>query len=63
LDSHVISQAAEQALKSSAIDIFLSRRGDDLQKIVDHFLSNRLEVDAILRPPLDDLLVAGSEEG
>ncbi|HEX6074776.1 MAG TPA: DUF262 domain-containing protein [Micromonosporaceae bacterium] len=63
LDSHVISQAAEQALKSSAIDIFLSRRGDDLQKIVDHFLANRLEVDAILRPPLDDLLVAGSEEG
>lgn len=62
-DSHMISHDAEEALKDGAVDLFLHRRGEDLQRFVDDFLLNRIEVDAILRPPLDDLLVAGSEEG
>lgn len=62
-DSHAISPEAEEALKDNKISIFLSNRRDALSRIVREFLLNRLEVDAILRPPLEDLLVAGSEEG
>jgi hypothetical protein len=62
LDSHAISPKAEEALRSGNPDLFLNHRRDMLREIVRDFLLNRLEVDSILRRPLDDLLVEGSEE-
>jgi hypothetical protein len=61
-DSHAISLEAERALKRGQVEAFLDLRRNTLRQIAQDFLSNRIEVDAILRPPLDDLLVAGSEE-
>lgn len=61
-ESHAISVEAELALKAGSCRAFLLCRERDLERIVRNYLMGRLEVNAIVRPPLQDLVVAGSED-
>ncbi|MEV8436175.1 DUF262 domain-containing protein [Actinosynnema sp. NPDC051121] len=60
--SHIISYNAWQSLLEGDVEHFLRLRSFDLSNEVLDFLSNRLETGAIVRPSINDLLVAGSEE-
>lgn len=61
LASHAVDSAAASMLRDRDIDGFLSARRRRLEELVRGFFSNRLEPDALVRPPLNDLVVA--EEG
>ncbi|HZN18196.1 MAG TPA: DUF262 domain-containing protein [Micromonosporaceae bacterium] len=62
LASHAIDPAAALMLRDRDIDGFLLARRRRLRALVRGFLSNRLEPGALVRPPLNDLMVA-EEEG
>lgn len=60
LASHLVSAEAAQLVLSSSD--FLRLRAFDLYKLVFQFLLNKVEFDAIVRPPLTDLIVTGTAE-
>lgn len=62
LRSHAIGEAAIEALLAGDVERFLKRRADQMRPLVSSFLDSRLEADSIIRPPLDDLVVAGTTE-
>lgn len=62
LESHAISSDAIEALRNSSVELFLQRRGDVIERLTYSFLDSRLEVNALTRPSLKDLALAGAVE-
>jgi hypothetical protein len=60
LASHLVSEDAAQAVFD--VDEFVRLRSADLQELLGRFLDSRLEVGAIVRPPLLDLIATGNAE-
>jgi hypothetical protein len=60
LDSHLV----DAAMVEPWIDVheFAMLRGIALERLVHEFLANRLEVGALVRPPLRDLIATGNAE-
>jgi hypothetical protein len=62
LESHAISPDAMEALRNSSTELFLQRRGAVIQRLAYSFLDSRLESNALTRPSLKDLALAGAME-
>jgi hypothetical protein len=65
LKTHGVDDIAASKLASGDQQGFLERRQEILAEVVTNFLGSRLEPDALVRPPLEDLVVAdtpGSDE-
>lgn len=62
LASHLIDDHAAVLYQAHDIDGFLQYRGELLTSLVRDFLNNRLETNALVRPPLDELIIADDEE-
>lgn len=62
LESHAIDGEAAHSLRSGDVEDFLRRRGDRIKQVAYNYLDSRLEPEALVRPPLDDLALAGAAE-
>jgi hypothetical protein len=62
LASHAIDHAAASLYREKDIDGFLALRGALLQQLTIDFLNNHLEPRTLVRPPLDELIVADDVE-
>jgi hypothetical protein len=62
LRSHAIEEDAAKYLRAGDVERFLTSRENRIRELAFAFLDSRLEPGAILRPPLDDLLVTGLAE-
>lgn len=62
LESHLVSDDAAKALAGGDFESFLRLRGESLQSLVHQFLSNKVDVNGIIRPPLADLIAVGNAE-
>ncbi len=62
LESHLIDTLALERLKLGDEEGFISKRGEKLQQVVNDFVHVRVEPGAIIRPPLEDLLILGEAE-
>ncbi len=62
LKSHAIDSISAQSLHDGDVESFLKRRGDEVQQLTFNFLNSRLEPQAVIRPPLRDLALAGAME-
>lgn len=60
LESHLLNMEMVDRLDSQ--DQFVQLRSRALERLVHEFLSSRLEVGAIVRPPLRDLIATGNAE-
>ncbi|MGH3873524.1 MAG: GmrSD restriction endonuclease domain-containing protein [Pseudonocardiaceae bacterium] len=62
LESHALQDGAVRALRAGAVSEFLERRGKYIEKLTANFLNSRLESGSLVRPPLNDLILAGAAE-
>ncbi len=62
LASHAIDDIAASRYRAGDIQGFLQRRTELLQPLVRDFLNNRLEPKALVRPPLEELIVTDDSE-
>lgn len=62
LASHAIDETAIQLYRAGDLQGFLERRRQLLAALVHDFVSNRLEPKALIRPPLEELIVADDGE-
>jgi Protein of unknown function DUF262 len=62
LASHAIDDTAAYLYKAGDIKGFLQRRTELLVPLVRDFLNNRLESNSLVRPPLEELIVADDSE-
>lgn len=62
LKSHAIDEETTHSLRSGDVDGFLRRRGDRIKQVAYNYLDSRLEPEALLRPPLGELVLAGAAE-
>lgn len=60
LHSHVIDHEMVRLLLAQDVPGFIKRRSEALRRLIHSFLDSRLEPGAILRPPLNDLMLAGA---
>lgn len=60
LASHLVSPEVSGLLRHGSD--FVRLRSRDLERLVAEFVSNKVEHDAIVRPPLTDLIVTGNAE-
>lgn len=62
LASHAIDDIAASLYKAGNTQGFLQRRAELLEPLIRDFLNNRLEPNALIRPPLEELIVADEIE-
>jgi Protein of unknown function DUF262 len=62
LASHAIDDIAASLYRAGDTQGFLQRRAELIEPLVKDFLNNRLEPKAIVRPPLEELIVADDSE-
>lgn len=62
LASHAIDQTAASLFRAGDVVGFLRRRADTLSPLVTRYLNGHIEAGAPIRPPLDELIVADTEE-
>ncbi len=62
LNSHAIDESAAAVYREGDADRFLWIRSIALEKLVRDFLNSRIEKDALVRPPLEDLIVPDGEQ-
>lgn len=62
LSSHAINAAAADSLRNRDATGFVERRSVELRGLLHNYLDSRLEPVALLRPPLQDLVLAGAVE-
>ena len=60
--SHVVDEIATQLFRTGDVPGFLQRRRELLGPLVRDFINSRLEPNALVRPPLEDLIVTDSME-
>lgn len=57
LRTHAISEGAAESLRSGDIDSFIRQRAATLDSVVHGFIGSRTEAQALVRPPLADLVI------
>lgn len=62
LESHAIGDDAADCYRRRDISGFLDRRAEKLSSVVQNFISSRIAHGAVIRPPLEDLIVADPDE-
>lgn len=62
LISHAITPAGVRSLRNRDVDGFIESRNATLSRLLYDYLDSRLEPNALLRPPLHDLALAGAAE-
>jgi hypothetical protein len=62
LMSHAIDRVAAARYRAGDTDGFLQRRGELIEPMVKDFLNSRLETGALVRPPLEDLIITDNTE-
>lgn len=62
LRTHAIDEDAAESLRGGDIDSFIQRRAATLDSVTHDFISNRIEAQALVRPPLQDLFIPDPED-
>jgi len=62
LHSHALNRVVVQRLSSGDVASFIELRSKVIRQLLDNYLDSRLEPEALLRPPLRDLALAGAVE-
>ena len=63
LRSHAMDERSAQLLRAGKVEEFLDARGRLLERLTSDYLNSRLEPGALIRPPLQELALAGAVEG
>ena len=61
LKSHAIDEIAAEFYRQGDIHAFLQQRTKTLRSLLDNFIGSRAELKALVRPPLDELIVADAD--
>ncbi|MFD7369246.1 DUF262 domain-containing protein [Nocardiopsis alba] len=59
LDSHLVSPEAQEALRKADRDLFVEIRSKQLKGLVSNFLLSRMDLNAVIRPPIEELIISG----
>jgi len=62
LSTHAIDEHAAESHRRGDVENFMQRRAATLDSVLHDFIRNRIEPQALLRPPLQDLFIPDPED-